>query len=49
MACRVIGRRLVDATGWLATQPDTVALPVGYFGASTGAGAALTPAPPIRG
>ncbi len=33
--------RLVDVTGWLATRPDTASLPVGYFGASTGAGAAL--------
>jgi putative phosphoribosyl transferase len=28
----------------LARQPDTAALPVGYFGASTGAGAALVAA-----
>ncbi len=40
----LLARRLVDVTGWLATQPDTAALPVGYFGASTGAGAALTAA-----
>ncbi len=42
-----IGRladRLVDVTGWLAGQPDTAALPVGYFGASTGAAAALVAA-----
>jgi putative phosphoribosyl transferase len=37
----LLARRLVDVTGWLAGQPDTAALPVGYFGASTGAGAAL--------
>ena len=36
--------RLVDVTRWLAGQPDTAALPVGYFGASTGAGAALVAA-----
>ena len=29
------------ATGWLSEQPDCGALPVGYFGASTGAAAAL--------
>ena len=29
---------------WLASQPDTASLPVGYFGASTGAGAALVAA-----
>jgi len=32
----LLARRLVDVTGWLASQPDTAALPVGYFGASTG-------------
>lgn len=40
----LLARRLVDVTGWLATQPDTASLPVGYFGASTGAGAALVAA-----
>ena len=40
----LLARRLVDITGWLADQPDTAALPVGYFGASTGAGAALVAA-----
>ena len=40
----LLARRLVDVTGWLASQLDTAALPVGYFGASTGAGAALAAA-----
>ena len=40
----LLARRLVDVTGWLASQPDTASLPVGYFGASTGAGAALVAA-----
>ncbi len=40
----LLARRLVDVTGWLASQPDIAALPVGYFGASTGAGAALVAA-----
>ena len=40
----LLASRLVDVTGWLATQPDTASLPVGYFGASTGAGAALAAA-----
>ncbi|MGE5697245.1 MAG: phosphoribosyltransferase family protein [Candidatus Sericytochromatia bacterium] len=40
----LLAHRLVDVTGWLASQPDTAALPVGYFGASTGAGAALVAA-----
>lgn len=37
----LLARRLVEITGWLATQPDAASRPVGYFGASTGAGAAL--------
>jgi putative phosphoribosyl transferase len=40
----LLARRLVDVTGWLGGQTDTAALPVGYFGASTGAGAALVAA-----
>ena len=33
--------RLSGATAWLATEPALAALPIGYFGASTGAAAAL--------
>lgn len=33
--------RLVTATKWLATQASASDLPIGYFGASTGAAAAL--------
>jgi putative phosphoribosyl transferase len=40
----LLARRLVDVTAWLAGQPDAASLPVGYFGASTGAGAALAAA-----
>ena len=40
----LLAGRLVDVTGWLAGQPDTASVPVGYFGASTGAGAALAAA-----
>ncbi|MEE6179755.1 phosphoribosyltransferase [Mycobacterium sp. 050134] len=40
----LLARRLVDVTIWLATQRETVGLPIGYFGASTGAGAALAAA-----
>ena len=36
--------RLVGAVAWLAGEPATMALPVGYFGASTGGGAALVAA-----
>ena len=40
----LLARRLVDVTQWLATQAHAAALPLGYFGASTGAGAALVAA-----
>jgi dienelactone hydrolase len=40
----LLASRLVDITGWLASQPDTASLAIGYFGASTGAGAALAAA-----
>ena len=37
----LLAERLANVTDWLATDPDTADLPVGYFGASTGAAAAL--------
>ncbi|BBX82984.1 hypothetical protein MAUB_08570 [Mycolicibacterium aubagnense] len=37
----LLAARLVEVGAWLARQVDTAALPIGYFGASTGAGAAL--------
>jgi len=37
----LLASRLASATEWLARRPDTGSCPVGYFGASTGAGAAL--------
>ncbi|GGS02763.1 hypothetical protein GCM10010269_47060 [Streptomyces humidus] len=37
----LLARRLADATGWVRGQPETQGLAVGYFGASTGAAAAL--------
>jgi putative phosphoribosyl transferase len=40
----LLAERLIGATDWLAREPDTRALPIGYFGASTGAGAALVAA-----
>ena len=40
----LLADRLVDATDWLTHEPDTQDLQVGYFGASTGAGAALVAA-----
>ena len=40
----LLAERLVGATDWLTRQPDTRHLPIGYFGASTGAGGALVAA-----
>ncbi|AQW48157.1 dienelactone hydrolase family protein [Streptomyces violaceusniger] len=40
----LLGRRLGAAVNWLGGHPATSALPVGLFGASTGAAAALTAA-----
>ena len=40
----LLAERLVGATDWLTRQPDTRDLRIGYFGASTGAGAALVAA-----
>ena len=39
-----LGARLATARRWLAGRPDVGTLPVGYFGASTGAAAALVAA-----
>ena len=40
----LLAQRLIGATDWLADHPDTRGLRVGYFGASTGAAAALVAA-----
>jgi pimeloyl-ACP methyl ester carboxylesterase len=40
----LLADRLVGATDWVAKDPRTAGLSVGYFGASTGAGAALVAA-----
>lgn len=37
----LLTERLLGATAWLRRQPETKALRIGYFGASTGAAAAL--------
>lgn len=37
----LLARRVVAAVDWLATQPGAKGLPIGTFGASTGAAAAL--------
>jgi putative phosphoribosyl transferase len=39
-----LSQRLLAATLWLSRQPEATGLPLGYFGASTGAAAALTAA-----
>jgi pimeloyl-ACP methyl ester carboxylesterase len=40
----LLGERLVSAIDWLGTRSETRALPIGTFGASTGAAAALAAA-----
>jgi putative phosphoribosyl transferase len=40
----LLAQRLLKATDWLREQEATRELPIGYFGASTGAGAALVAA-----
>jgi dienelactone hydrolase len=37
----LLARRLLDASEWIRAQPQTMHLPLGYFGASTGSAAAL--------
>jgi len=45
----LLASRLQAAADWLATQPETENLRLGYFGASTGAGAALLAASAASG
>jgi dienelactone hydrolase len=40
----LLAQRLIGATDWLDRERETRGLPLGYFGASTGAGAALVAA-----
>ncbi|TMQ34672.1 MAG: hypothetical protein E6K70_06395 [Planctomycetota bacterium] len=40
----LLADRLVAATHWLSREQETAGLPIGYFGASTGAAAALVAA-----
>jgi len=40
----LLAERLLAATDWLQSEPETGDLPIGYFGASTGGGAALVAA-----
>jgi dienelactone hydrolase len=41
---RLLATRLIAATRWVEDQPKTSGLPIGYFGSSTGGGAALAAA-----
>jgi putative phosphoribosyl transferase len=41
---RLLADRLIGATQWTMLQPELVSLKIGYFGASTGAAAALVAA-----
>jgi dienelactone hydrolase len=41
---RLLADRLIMATDWILRNSSTARLPIGYFGASTGAGAALVAA-----
>jgi pimeloyl-ACP methyl ester carboxylesterase len=40
----LLAERLISATAWISTFPDTRRLRIGYFGSSTGAAAALVAA-----
>jgi dienelactone hydrolase len=44
----LLTERLVTATEWIHRRPDTGALPIGYFGASTGSAAALRAAARLK-
>jgi len=45
----MLGERLVDATRWVGSEPGVRHLAIGYFGASTGAAAALVAAAGLGG
>ncbi len=45
----LLTERVIGVTGWLAAQKETEALGIGYFGASTGAAAALRAAAHFAG
>ena len=44
----LLAERLALATAWVGQQKDTKSLPIGYFGASTGAAAALVAAAQLQ-
>jgi len=44
----LLAERLIDVVRWIDTQPELARLPLGLFGASTGAAAALVAAAQLR-
>ena len=44
----VLAQRLIRATHWLRTQPETARLTLGYLGVDSGSAAALVPAAKLR-
>ena len=45
----LLAERVLEAAQWISAEPDIADLPLGLFGASTGAGAALLAAAELRG
>ncbi|WP_439154196.1 erythromycin esterase family protein [Yoonia sp.] len=45
----LLAERVIEAMVWIGSEPDVADLPVGLFGASTGAAAALVAAAELRG
>ena len=45
----LLAQRLVEASLWISGEPELASLPLGLFGASTGAGAALLAAAELQG
>lgn len=45
----LLSQRLIEITEWLAKHSEVAGLPIGHFGASTGAAAALTAAAELPG
>jgi fermentation-respiration switch protein FrsA (DUF1100 family) len=44
----LLAERVIEATMWISSEPDIADLPLGLFGASTGAGAALQAAAELQ-
>ncbi|MGJ5620078.1 erythromycin esterase family protein [Sulfitobacter sp. MF3-043] len=48
-AIPLLAERVIEASIWITSEPDLEDLPLGLFGASTGAGAALVAAAELKG